>query len=74
MVDRVVTGKDLNNLIYSFWTISQTDSPHQMVDDLIGIVYRGESLLSVRGIFLAINTTMDQFLESPTTWQMVPIE
>ena len=42
-----LTDKDLNNLIYGSRTVNPTDSPHQTVDDLIGIVYRGESLLSV---------------------------
>ena len=41
MVDRAVTGKYLNNLIYGIRTINRTDSPYQMVDDLIGNVYRG---------------------------------
>ena len=55
MVDQAITSKDLNNLIYGSRTINRTDSPHQTVENLIGIVYRGEYLLSVPGIFLGIN-------------------
>ena len=54
-MDQVIPSKDLNNLICSIWTVNRIDSPHQTVDDLIGIVYWGDSLLSVPGIFLGIN-------------------
>ena len=54
-MDRDVTSKYLNNLIYGSRSVNQMDSPHQTVDDLIGIVYRGESLLSVPSIFPGIN-------------------
>ena len=56
MVNRVITDKTFTHaLIYGSLTINQTDSPYQTVDDLIGIDYQGESLVSVTGNFPGIN-------------------
>ena len=56
MVNRVVTDKTFTHtLMYGSRTVNQMDSPYQTVDNLIGIDYKGESLLSVPRNFPGIN-------------------
>ena len=50
------------------------DSPHQMINDLIGNGYWGESILSVPGIFPGINRKVkvqwEHYGPEEATWEL----